>query len=75
MIARPSRPLGQLETKIRKIKLLDKRIDHANHILVVDPVFQMIRKKHPLISGYALDVTLHPYPPYRQKSIEKNRIF
>ena len=41
MVARPSCRPSELETKIRKIKLLDERIDHTNRVLLVDPVVQM----------------------------------
>ena len=47
MVARSARRPSELETKIRKIKPLDERIDQTNRVLVVDPAFQMIRKKHP----------------------------
>ena len=38
MVARSARRPSELETKIRKIKPLDERIDHTNRVLVVDPV-------------------------------------
>ena len=68
MITGLSRRLGELETKIRKIRLLDERIDQTNRVLVVDPVVQMIRKKRPLISQEALNVSLHPCSPTNGKA-------
>ena len=46
MIGRPARrqPRHPLKSKIAKIKLLDKDIDHPNRIVITDPILQIFRK-------------------------------
>jgi hypothetical protein len=64
MIGRPTRRLriNARKTKIPQIQCLDKGIDHANRIVLIDKIIKAFGKKSPLISVNALNKTLHGCP-------------
>ncbi len=67
MIARASRPVRRdpLETQIEQFEFVDEDIDRSNRIVLVDPVFQTIRKQRRLAPIDTLDKSLHPITPKR----------
>ena len=51
-----------------EIKLVDKDINHANRIVLVDPVIQAFGKKRRLPAIHPLNETLHPIPRKPQQN-------
>src|SRR5215472_5880532 len=74
MISRPPslRRLDPVEPQSSKIERIDKRIDHSDWIVLVDPVVQAIGKQRALAAIRPLDKALHPIPrkPHRIISYE-----
>ena len=67
-----------IKSKFRKIKLINKDIDHLNRIILVDPVFQALRKERALLTIRALNVALHPIlqqPNQRCKNHMNHNVF
>ena len=54
--------LNTVEAEAGKIERIDKRIDHANRIFLVDPVIEALRQKRRLSSICSLDEPLHDHP-------------
>ena len=65
MVRRPAGGLGinPAEPKLGKIEPLDKDVDHANRIILANPIFQAFRKQRALPAIRALNKALHPIPP------------
>ena len=64
MIRRTTGYLGidPAEPKISQIKLVDKYIDHANRIVLDNPIFQALRKQRALPTINPFNEALHPIP-------------
>src|SRR5207237_7019365 len=64
MIRRPTGRLGSdpPEPKISQIKLVDKDVDHANGIVLENPIFQALRKQCALPTINPFNEALHPIP-------------
>jgi hypothetical protein len=69
---RAERPLsGSLAS--RKIKRLDKRLNHANRIVLINKIIKRFGKKRALTATQALYKPLHPHPPTNdRRSIPSN---
>src|SRR2546421_2717145 len=65
MVRRPSRCLGidTDEPELRQIQLVDEDVDHANRIILANPIFQAFRKERALSTIRALDEALNQIPP------------
>ena len=65
MIRRPPRYLGSdpVKSQRRQIEFIDKNIDHANRIVLADPVFQALRKQRRLLASCTFDEPPHPILP------------
>ncbi len=82
MIGRPARGLriDTAETQFAQIKRLDKDLDHADRIVLADPVSQAVRKKRALAAIQTLDKALHQNLPtnpgvsYQQRRFYTPRI-
>ena len=64
MIRRPTGRLGSdpAEPKIGQIEFPDKDVDHANWIVLDNPVFQALRKQRALPTINPFNEALHPIP-------------
>ena len=51
------------KTKLGQIEFFDEDIDHANRIVLADPVFQAFRKQRGLTAIDPLNETPHPILP------------
>src|SRR5437588_12600576 len=65
MVRRPSRCLGidTNEPELRQVQLVDEDVDHANWIMVANPIFQAFRKERALSTIRAFNEALHQIPP------------
>src|SRR5437660_12207744 len=65
MVRRPSRCLGidTNEPELRQIQLVDEDVDHANRIILANPIFQAFRKERALSAIRAFNEALHQIPP------------
>ena len=65
MIRRPAGCLriDPAKAKLAQIEFFDKDIDHANRIVLADPVFQAFRKQRALPAIHPLNKALHPILP------------
>src|SRR5205807_10031125 len=65
MVRRPSRCLGidTDEPELRQIQLVDEDVDHANRIILANPIFQAFRKERALSAVRAFNEALHQTPP------------
>src|SRR5205807_7465781 len=65
MVRRPSRCLGidTDEPELRQIQLVDEDVDHANRIILANPIFQAFRKERALSAIRAFNEALHQIPP------------
>src|SRR5450830_2083148 len=80
MIRRPARYLGidPAKPKFGQIEFLDKDIDHANRIVLADPVCHAFRKQRALPAIRPLNEALHLIPPqivresYRQNHLKQD---
>ena len=68
MIGWPSsvRRRDPFEPQFSKIERIDKRIDHSNRIVLVDPVVQTFGKQRRLCASRPLNEALHWPPPNLQ---------
>src|SRR6516162_2517414 len=59
------RRLHPFEAELSEIERIDKRIDHSNRIVLVDPVVQTFGKQRRLCASRPLNEALHwpPQPP------------
>src|SRR5258708_6716587 len=73
MIRRPAGCLGidPAEPKLGQIELLDEDVDHANGIVLADPVVQAVRKQRALTAIQALNEAPHLIP--QQVTLESYR--
>ena len=64
MIRRPTGHLGidPVKPKIAQIELVDKHVDHANGIVLDNPIFQAFRKQRALPTINPFNEALHPIP-------------
>src|SRR5215469_14209271 len=64
MVSRPPRlrRVNSVEFEIAEIECFDKRLDHANRIILVDPIVQAFRKQRTLATVRSPDKALHPIP-------------
>jgi len=53
------------QNEARQIKPANKNIDHTNRIVLVDPIFQALRKQRRLPTINPLNEAPHPIPPQR----------
>ncbi len=60
MIRRPTGcfRIDPVKAKLAQIKFLNKNVDHANRIVLVDPVFEALRKQRALPAIHALNEAL-----------------
>src|SRR5438067_11445675 len=65
MVRRSSGYLGinTDEPELRQVQLVDEDVDHANRIILANPIFQAFRKKRALSAIRALDEAFHQIPP------------
>ena len=65
MVRGPPRRLriNPAKTQLTQIKLINKDVNHANRIVLLDPVLQAFGKKHRLPAIRPLNEALHPIPP------------
>jgi hypothetical protein len=65
MIRGPTGRLGldPAESKLGQIELIDKDLDHANGVVLADPVLQAFGKQRALPPIYSLNEAPHPIPP------------
>ena len=65
MIRWPARRLGldPLKPQIGEIERIDERVDHANSIVFVDPVFKASRQQRHLRPFHPCNEALHQCPP------------
>jgi hypothetical protein len=56
------RGIHSAKPKFRKIKFIDKDINHTNRIVLVDPIFQTFRKQRRLSPIHPINEALHPIP-------------
>jgi hypothetical protein len=70
VVRRPAGCLGinPAEPKLHQIETINKDIDHANRIVLANPIFQAFRKKCALPAIYALNKALHPIPRKSRES-------
>ena len=76
-VRRPAGGLGinPAKPKLGQIEPPDKDINHANRIILIDPVFQAFGKQGGLAAIYPLNEALHPIPPQiTQESYRENHI-
>src|SRR5262245_64724646 len=61
MVRGPASYLGSnsVKSQLRQIKLINKDIDHLDRIILIDPVFQTLRKQRALLAIRALNEALH----------------
>ncbi len=75
MIGRPARCLRSdpVEPKAAQIKRLDKRLDHVDGIVVLDPIVQAFRQKGHLGTVDPFDKSTHPSPrlPTRERYLTR----
>jgi hypothetical protein len=77
MVRRPAGGLGinPAKPKLGQIEPPDKDINHANRIILANPIFQAFRKQCALPAIHPLNKALHPIPPQiAQESYRKNHI-
>src|SRR3977135_2548051 len=77
MVRWPAGGLGinSAKPKLGQIEPPDKDINHANRIILANPIFQAFRKKGALPAIHPLNKALHPSPPQiAQESYRKNNI-
>src|SRR6202040_892168 len=77
MVRRPAGGLGinPAKPKPGQIEPPDKNINHANRIILANPIFQASRKKGALPAIHPLNKALHPIPPQiAQESYRENHI-
>ncbi len=68
--------INAAETQLTKTKRLDKSLDHANRIVLADPVFQAFREQRALTAVRSFNKTLHPIPrANRQGNRSSRRVF
>src|SRR6516162_533172 len=60
------RRLHPFEAELSEIERIDKRIDHSNRIVLVDPVVQTFGKQRRLCASRPLNEALHWPPPNLQ---------
>ena len=61
------RPAGRLrsdpvKSQLRQVEFINEDVNHLNGIVLVDPVFQALRKQHALSAIRALNEAPHPIP-------------
>jgi hypothetical protein len=54
--------LNTVEPEVGEIERVDERIDHANRIVLVDPIIEALRQKRRLSPICSLDEPLHDHP-------------
>jgi hypothetical protein len=77
MIGRPAGRLGSdpAEPQIAQIECVDKGVDHANGIVLDDPVFQAFWKQSALSAIQPFNEALHPIPrKSREESYRANQM-
>jgi hypothetical protein len=77
MVRRPAGGLGinPAKPKFGQIEPLDKHINHANRIILANPIFQAFRKQGALPAIHPHNKALHPIPPQiAQESYRENHI-
>ena len=77
MIRRPTGcfRIDPAKAKLAQIEFLNKNVDHANGIVLIDPVFQAFRKQRALPTIRALNEAPHPIPPQKHpESYSANQI-
>src|ERR1700730_5844678 len=77
MVRRPAGGLGinPAKPKLGQIEPSDKDINHANRIILANPIFQAFRKQGALPAIHPLNKALHPIPPQiAQESYRENHI-
>ena len=65
MIGRPpgSLRLHAIEAELGQIKPIHENVDHADRIVLADPLLQAFREQCALTAIHALNKTLHQIPP------------
>jgi hypothetical protein len=77
MVRRPAGGLGinPVKPKLGQIEPPDKDINHANRIILANPIFQAFRKQGALPAIHPLNKAHHPIPPQiAQESYPENPI-
>src|ERR1700730_228155 len=77
MVRWPAGGLGinSAKPKLGQMEPPDKDINHANRIILANPIFQAFRKQCALAAIHPLNKALHPIPPQiAQESYRKNHI-
>src|SRR5262249_41088325 len=77
MIRRPTGcfRIDPAKAKLAQIEFLNKNVDHANGIVLINPVFQALRKQRALPTIRALNEAPHPIPPQiAQESYRENQM-
>src|SRR5262245_39155558 len=77
MIRRPTGcfRIDPAKAKLAQIEFLNKNVDHANGIVLINPVFQALRKQRALSTIRALNEAPHPIPPQiAQESYRENQM-
>ncbi len=54
--------LDTIEPETAEIERIDEGVDHANRVLLVDPVVEALRQKRRLSPICSLDEPLHDHP-------------
>ena len=63
------------EPKFGQIELIDKDVDHANGIVIDDPVFQTFGKQRALTAIHLFNEAFHPIPrKTAQESYRANHV-
>ena len=76
MIRRPTGHLGidPVKPNIAQIEFLDKDVDHANGIVLDNPIFQAFRKQRALPPINPFNEALHPIPRNPRESYPANHL-
>src|SRR5262249_718422 len=77
MIRRPTGcfRIDPAKAKLAQIEFLNKNVDHTNGIVLINPVFQALRKQRALSTIRALNEAPHPIPPQiAQESYRENQM-
>lgn len=62
MEAGSCRRLYAVEPQIAEVERTDEGVDHANRVLIIDPVVEILRQKRRLCPIRSLDKSLHDHP-------------
>ena len=62
------------EPQVNQIEFLNEKIDHADQMVLSDPVFETVRKQDPLPALNTFDETRNADPPKTCQSLPQNRV-